>query len=406
MKDTTVKLTKLRKLISENNLYAYIIPSDDAHQSEYICTRDQRRAYISGFDGSAGTALVTQKEALLWTDGRYHQQAAKQLDINWTLMKEGLPATPTLSVWLTKHMKEGQNVGVDPKLLSHRNWNPIQKGLKRYGCDLVPIEKNLIDEIWEDQPDLPNNPIYTMEPKFCGDNLKIKWEKVKKELNEKKADALVVSALDEIAWFMNLRGSDIDYNPVFMSYLIITHTKVNLFVESNRLPVNWATYQDSNDVPVIIWLYDDIKEGVEYTLKNIDSKVWISPTSSFFLTDLIPADKRHLEITPITLMKAIKCPAEVLGFISCHVRDGVALCQYFAWLENELEIGNEVNEISGADKLQELRSKQKHFKGLSFETISASGPNGSVIHYRPAPETNRPITKNEMYLCDSGAQYL
>lgn len=406
MRDTTVLLANLRKQFAQENICAYIIPSDDAHQSEYICPRDERRGFISGFDGSAGTAVVTHKEALLWTDGRYYQQAAKQLDINWTLMKDGLPTTPSIGTWLSKHMQKGHKVGVDPKLLSHRAWNPIQKELKSNECDLVPIEKNLIDSIWETQPSTPGKPIFDLSLEFCGESVQGKWEKVKKELVEKRADALVVSALDEIAWFLNLRGNDIDYNPVFMAYLIITHNSINLFVDKNQLPDNWDTYQQANGVTINVLPYDDIKNGVQRVVEVTQSKVWIAQTSSFFLTSLIPSNKRHLEITPIALMKAVKNSTEIEGFINCHVRDGVALCQYFAWLENELENGRSVDEISGATKLEQLRSKQEHYKGLSFATISASGPNGSIIHYHPAPETNRPIIKEEMYLCDSGAQFL
>lgn len=406
MRDTTVLLANLRKEFVQENICAYIVPSDDAHQSEYICPRDERRSFISGFDGSAGTVVVTKKEALLWTDGRYYQQGAKQLDSNWTLMKDGLPTTPSIGAWLSKHMQKGHRVGVDPKLLSHRAWNPIQKELKNNECDLVPVEKNLIDLIWEKQPCSPGKPIFNLDLQFCGESVQTKWEKVKKELVEKRTDALVVSALDEIAWFLNLRGSDIDYNPVFMAYLIITQNSINLFVDKNQLPENWDSYQKENDVTINVLPYDDIKSGVQRVVEVTQSKVWIAQTSSFFLTSLIPSTKRHLEITPIALMKAIKNPVEIEGFVNCHVRDGVALCQYFAWLENELKNGSKVDEISGATKLEQLRSKQQHYKGLSFATISASGPNGSVIHYHPKPETNRPIIKEEVYLCDSGAQFL
>lgn len=410
MKDTSQILARLRKLMQHPSegvqaISAYIVPSDDAHQSEYICQRDERRAFVSGFDGSAGTAIITNDKALLWTDGRYYQQAGKQLDSNWTLMKDGLPATPSIGAWLAKNLEKGSQVGVDPKLLSYRLWKPIQKELNGNECGLVPIENNLIDEIWDNQPKGPTNPVITLDLKFAGATIESKWKEVKEQMKDKKSDALVVSALDEIAWFLNLRGSDIDYNPVFFSYLIITHDKLHLFIDESKLPNNWSQHLSDNKVDILIEPYDAIKERLLEITENSSAKIWIALSSSYFLSALIPKPKRHQEITPIAIMKAIKNSTEVEGFINSHIRDGVALCQYFAWLEKMIEEKNKVDEISGADKLEELRSKKEHYMGLSFPTISSSGPNGSVIHYHPAEETNRPINDQEIYLCDSGAQY-
>lgn len=407
MKDTTESLKKLRQLMQSQTLQAYIVPSDDAHQSEYICKADERRAFISGFDGSAGTAVITLDNALLWTDGRYYQQALKQLDSNWELQKDGLPTTPSVASWLASNLAKGSKVGVDPKLFSYRLWKPIEKELLGSNCSLVPVEENLVDIVWgKDQPKVTSNPIISLDTTFAGQTVSDKWENVKQKLGEKKAQALVVSALDEIAWFLNLRGSDIDYNPVFFSYLIITHEKLMFFVDCSKLPSDFKQHQASNGVDISIYSYSSIGEELSRIAENIDGgKIWISPGSSYYLNALIPKKIRHQEITPIAVAKAIKNKIEVEGFINSHIRDGVALCQYFAWLEQMVANKQPVDEISGATKLEEFRSKKEHFMGLSFPTISSSGPNGSVIHYHPAPETNRPINDKEVYLCDSGAQY-
>lgn len=407
MKDTTESLKKLRQLMQSQTLQAYIVPSDDAHQSEYICKADERRAFISGFDGSAGTAVITLDNALLWTDGRYYQQALKQLDSNWELQKDGLPTTPSVASWLSSNLAKGSKVGVDPKLFSYRLWKPIEKELLGSNCSLVPVEENLVDIVWgKDQPKVTSNPIISLDTTFAGQTVSDKWENVKQKLGEKKAQALVVSALDEIAWFLNLRGSDIDYNPVFFSYLIITHEKLMFFVDCSKLPSDFKQHQASNGVDISIYSYSSIGEELSRIAENTDGgKIWISPGSSYYLNALIPKKIRHQEITPIAVAKAIKNKIEVEGFINSHIRDGVALCQYFAWLEQMVANKQPVDEISGATKLEEFRSKKEHFMGLSFPTISSSGPNGSVIHYHPAPETNRPINDKEVYLCDSGAQY-
>lgn len=393
--------------MQSQTLQAYIVPSDDAHQSEYICKADERRAFISGFDGSAGTAVITLDNALLWTDGRYYQQALKQLDSNWELQKDGLPTTPSVASWLASNLAKGSKVGVDPKLFSYRLWKPIEKELLGSNCSLVPVEENLVDIVWgKDQPKVTSNPIISLDTTFAGQTVSDKWENVKQKLGEKKAQALVVSALDEIAWFLNLRGSDIDYNPVFFSYLIITHEKLMFFVDCSKLPSDFKQHQASNGVDISIYSYSSIGEELSRIAENTDGgKIWISPGSSYYLNALIPKKIRHQEITPIAVAKAIKNKIEVEGFINSHIRDGVALCQYFAWLEQMVANKQPVDEISGATKLEEFRSKKEHFMGLSFPTISSSGPNGSVIHYHPAPETNRPINDKEVYLCDSGAQY-
>ncbi|XP_016989417.1 xaa-Pro aminopeptidase ApepP [Drosophila rhopaloa] len=412
-RSTTQILARLRELMlraqvgDASCIAAYIVPSDDAHQSEYQCKHDERRSFVSGFDGSAGTAVITTDSALLWTDGRYYQQAEKQLDSNWVLMKDGLTTTPSIGAWLAKNLPKGSSVGVDPRLLSFRVWKPIETELNSAECQLVPIENNLIDEVWgQDQPPQTSNKIITLKLEHSGVTVAKKWEVVRKQLKDKNVDALVVSALDEIAWFLNLRGSDIDFNPVFFSYLIVTNDELLLFVDSGKLPSDFAQHQTENNVKITVLPYASIGLEISKIVSTKESKIWIAPTSSYYLTALIPKSRRIQEVTPVCVLKSIKNDVEIEGFVNSHIRDGVALCQYFAWLEDQVKNGVEVDEISGSDKLESFRACKDKYMGLSFTTISASGPNGSVIHYHPKEETNRKITDTEIYLCDSGAQYL
>ncbi|XP_053678309.1 xaa-Pro aminopeptidase ApepP [Anopheles nili] len=419
MKPTGDVLAALRRQMQSlpNNLgsiNAYIIPSNDAHQSEYLAARDERRAYVSGFDGSAGTAVVTEQEALLWTDGRYYQQATKQLDTNWTLMRDGLPTTPSIDAWLAKTLQPGSRVGVDANLITAAAWNPLQSSLKTAGCTLLPVTPNLIDLLWKDQPPVPHNPLLPLATTFTGATVAEKLASVREKLAEKRASVLVVSALDEIAWLLNLRGSDIDYNPVFFSYVIVTPDALHLFIDDAQMHPSVEEHFRANGVAVEVQPYGEVQTVLSRLAERPTAPpspaggplVWISSGSSYALAALIPEERRLHDITPINLMKAVKNETEARGLRECHVRDGVALCQYFAWLERCLRDGKQVDEISGAAELERLRSLQAHYKGLSFTTISASGPNGSIIHYHPLPETNRPITDREIYLCDSGAQYL
>ncbi|XP_050084024.1 xaa-Pro aminopeptidase ApepP [Anopheles aquasalis] len=411
MKPTGEVLPGLRQLMANlpNNLgaiAAYIIPSTDAHQSEYLAARDERRAFVSGFDGSAGTAVVTEREALLWTDGRYYQQAAKQLDSNWTLMKEGLPSTPSIDAWLAKILKPGSRVGVDANLITTAAWNPLQTSLKTAGCSLLAVEPNLIDLLWREQPAVPHNPLLPLGTTFVGCTVAEKLASVRTKLAEKRATVLLVSALDEIAWLLNLRGTDIDYNPVFFAYVIVTPEQLHLFIDPVQIVPPVLEHFGANGVEVQVHPYGAVHTVLKRLAEACTQLVWISSGSSYALTALIPEEKRFHDITPIQLMKAVKNETEAQGMRDCHRRDGVALCQYFAWLERTLASGGTVDEISGATQLERFRAGQQHYQGLSFTTISASGPNGSIIHYHPLPETNRPITNRELYLCDSGAQYL
>ena len=388
-------------------LAAYIIPSCDAHHSEYLASCDERRAFITGFNGSAGTAIVTAKEALLWTDARDYLQAEAQMDDNWTLMKEGQLDTPSRGQWLTDHLDSGSNVGVDPFLMTVTEWKQLKQTLDSGdNIKLIAVKNNLVDSVWgSNQPDRPNQPIKPLELKFTGKSWEDKVQDIRAVMKDRKADVLVLSALDDSAWFLNLRGSDITYNPVFFCYTVITQDKVYFFANDDQVTQEVVSHlKPEKDVTHIV----EIKpyESITGFLSSYRGKtIWLSNQSSqaLLLSCTLEhkqlgdksANKVIIECSPVTIAKANKNSVEINGFINCHVRDAAALCNYFAWLEKEVPKGT-VTEISGSDKLESFRAEMENFVGLSFDTISSVGPNAAIIHYKPTPETSRTLNEEEI----------
>ncbi|XP_074641946.1 xaa-Pro aminopeptidase 1-like [Tubulanus polymorphus] len=411
-KDTTVLLQRLRQLMKNSNyvserVNAYIVPSGDAHQSEYISAHDKRREFISGFSGSSGTAIITEKSAALWTDGRYFLQASDQLDSNWTLMKDGLAETPTQTDWLDTVLPEGGKVGFDPFLMSFDLWKSMSKQLKKGGKKLVAVGENLIDLVWDDQPDPPNKPILTLTTAYTGKSWQEKIQDIREKLKGKKCDALVLTALDDIAWLFNLRGSDIEYNPVFLAYSIVTCDTICLFIDERKIDSKVKKHLELESEPMSlrIYAYSDIKKVLEQLVETSDKRIWIAKGSSYSLTNSIPKVQRCIELSPIALMKAVKNETEIKQIKRTFVKDCVALAEYFSWLERNISKGS-LSELSGDAQLLKFRQEQEDFFYPSFATISSSGPNGAIIHYKPTPEVDRPLTPDELYLCDSGGQYL
>ncbi|XP_023676082.1 xaa-Pro aminopeptidase 1 isoform X2 [Paramormyrops kingsleyae] len=407
------QVMKSSRYVSEP-LQAYIIPSGDAHQSEYIAPCDCRREFICGFNGSAGTAIVTEKHAAMWTDGRYFLQASQQMDGNWTLMKMGLKETPTQEDWLISVLPDNSRVGVDPWIIAADQWKTMSKALSVAGHSLVGVQENLIDAIWQDRPTRPSTALITLGLTFTGMTWQEKIVALRAKMSERKISWFIVTALDEIAWLFNLRGSDIEYNPIFFAYAIVGMNTIRLCIDGKRVADPGVRDHLQLDAPgepdlrVQTVSYGSVEAELRAVCKGLGPKdrVWISDKASCALTDIIPkAHRIPIPYTPLCLAKAVKNPTEIQGMKMAHLKDAVALCDLFAWLEKEIPKGT-VTEISAADKAEELRSQQKDFVGLSFPTISSVGPNGAVIHYRPLPETNRTLTLNEVYLIDSGAQYL
>ncbi|NXK52409.1 XPP1 aminopeptidase, partial [Chauna torquata] len=418
-KITTELLKQLRQVMKspryvQEPVQAYIVPSGDAHQSEYIAPCDCRRAFISGFDGSAGTAIVTEQHAAMWTDGRYFLQAANQMDNNWTLMKMGLKDTPTQEDWLVSVLPEGSKVGVDPFIIPADQWKRMSKVLRSAGHDLVPVKENLIDTIWTDCPQRPCKPLITLDLSYTGVSWREKIVALRSKMAERKVLWFVVTALDEVAWLFNLRGSDVEYNPVFFAYAVIGMNTIRLFIDGDRMmdpAVREHLQLDSALEPefkIQVMPYGSILTELQAVVAGLlpKEKVWLSDKASYALTEAIPKAYRYLTpYTPICIAKAVKNASETEGMRQAHIKDAVALCELFNWLEKEVVPKGTVTEITAADKAEEFRSQQKDFVELSFATISSTGPNGAIIHYKPVPETNRTLSVNEIYLLDSGAQY-
>jgi len=414
--DTTKRLSQLRDLMKEHKVDVYIVPSEDSHQSEYIAPCDARREHISGFSGSAGTAVVTLDKAALATDGRYFNQASKQLDSNWLLLKQGLDDVPTWQEWTTEQAEGGKTVGVDPTVITAADARKLTKSLKKTDAKLVGIDENLVDKIWKDRPARPAEKVIVLSDEYAGKDFMEKITDLRKELDKKKTAGMVVSMLDEVAWLFNLRGSDIPYNPVFFSYAAVTHDSASLYVDSSQL--NDKVYEHLHDA-VQIKPYDALfsdltslskgaeQNGADTTAKK-HSKILVSNKASWALSLGLGGEDKVEEVrSPVAEAKAIKNSTELEGMRQCHIRDGAALIEFFAWLEDQLIAKKAtLDEVQAADKLEAIRSKGKHFKGLSFDTISSTGPNAAVIHYKPEPGNCSTIDPKAVYLCDSGAQYL
>ncbi|KAJ7584253.1 putative Xaa-Pro aminopeptidase P [Mycena floridula] len=406
--NTTERLARLRELMkqTDNAVDVYIVPSEDQHASEYIAECDERRAFISGFDGSAGCAIVTAKEALLFTDGRYYLQAEKQLDKNWTLMKYGTPGVPTWQVYLAQNLEKSSKIGLDAKLISAEDAASLVKSLEPRGSSLVPLKSNIVDSVWGDaRPSRPANKVFHLPEKYSGESHVSKLARLRAELTKAKAKSMVVTSLDEIAWLFNFRGSDIAYNPVFFSYATITMDEAVLFLQNPDTSIITALGQDVKTMEYEeIWGY--LKKLAEGITAESEEKILVTDKSSMAITHAIGEGKYSIKHSPISSLKSIKNAVELEGFRQCHIRDGVALTRYFAWLEEQLNAGEVLSEWQAAEQLEKFRSELADFKGLSFDTISSTGPNGAIIHYSPSPTDSAIIKKDQVYLCDSGAQFL
>lgn len=408
--DTTERVIKLREEMEKSNLTGYIIPSDDEHQSEYVAEADERRKYISGFSGSAGTAVVTLDQQALWTDGRYFLQAENELDCHWILMKEGEENVPTILEWLG-NLSSGSLVGADSKLISASTWLSNAEALQPSGIEMVEVEPNLVDSIWDEdgRPPYVQDEIFVHDIIYAGKSWQDKVSEVREIMATEGAEMLILTALDEVAWLLNLRGSDIPYNPVFRSYVAVTTDEVNLFVPLNKTTEAVKQHLTSAAETVNI---QDYTSFIDYLNTTTASKVMIPDAysyaggASYAVYSKIQEDARMLVTSPVLLKKAQKNSIEIQGMKNAHVKDAVALCDFLNFMEKEITSGQNWTEISAADKLAEYRAEQDGAMGLSFSTISGYGPNGAIIHYRPSNATDATISNTSLYLLDSGGQYL
>ncbi|XP_069163625.1 uncharacterized protein [Procambarus clarkii] len=416
--NTTDRVARLRAQMSRKGFDAYIIPTDDEHQSEYVASADRRREYISGFSGSAGTAVVTSDLQALWTDGRYFLQADTQLDCHWLLMKQKNLGVPGMVEWLRQKLAPGSKVGADPRLIGAKTWLSYAEDLSKSDITLVAEETNLVDLVWpsSERPPYSEEPIFIHELQFAGKRWEDKVADVRREMLKEGADLLVVTALDEVAWLLNLRGSDIPYNPVFRSYVLVGRESVDLYIPKdkitpqvdNHLRVNQCHGQECvviNEYSAVLNRLRALK--VRNTVKKVlmGAKYSYSGGASYAVYSAVPEEMRALVTSPVLLMKARKNAVEVDGMKRAHIKDAVALCDFLAYLEHEVIDGKYWSEMLVAESLAEYRARQDDFMGISFATISAFGSNGAVVHYNPVQETNKQIFNTSLFLLDSGGHY-
>ncbi|OMH82112.1 putative Xaa-Pro aminopeptidase P [Zancudomyces culisetae] len=407
--DTTTRLKELRELMKlpEFNVDAYIVPSEDAHQSEYVADSDMRRGFISGFTGSAGTAVITKDSASMFTDGRYFLMARKQMDSNWTLMKVGVTGVPTLEKYL-EDLPEGNRIGVDPTLLSASRAEALCKSLKDKKKELVPISENLVDKVWRDKPGKPDASVFELGIEFAGLGVSAKLEKVRREMDVLQGSSLVIAALDQIAWLFNLRGSDISYNPLFFSYSIVTQEEAYIFMDERKLTENAKKSLSGVNILPYDAIFEHLKK-LPPVAQSTNKKILVDAGVSWALVDVVGTENTKQCTSPITNLKAIKNETEIKGMRQSHIKDGVAMAKWYVWLENELMFNGghlRLSECDVADKLEQFRREQEHCVGLSFDTISSVGPNAAVIHYSPQRGEDLKLDVNQIYLVDSGGQYL
>ncbi|XP_057499074.1 aminopeptidase P2-like [Actinidia eriantha] len=427
------KLRALRELFSKPGIGidAYIIPSQDAHQSEFIAECYMRRAFISGFTGSAGTAVVTKDKAALWTDGRYFLQAEKQLSSSWILMRAGNMGVPTTSEWLNDILAPGCRVGIDPFLFSSDAAEELKNAISKNNHEVVYLyDINLVDEVWkESRPKPPSKPVRVHDIKYAGVDVATKLSSLRSELKDAGASAIVISMLDEIAWLLNLRGNDAPHSPVMYAYLIVEMDGAKLFIDNSKVNLEVMGYLKNAGIElrpyesilseieslamqgVHLWLdisslnaaiVNTYKSACDRYFSSIGNKIKDNPSSN----GQSGGPAGIYRTSPIYTAKAVKNQAELEGMRDSHLRDAAALAQFWAWMEEEIQKDVVLTEVEVADKLLEFRSKRAGFIDTSFDTISGSGPNGAIIHYKPEPGSCSIVDAKTLFLLDSGAQYI
>ena len=397
------RLESLREVMKREHLAAFIFPSTDAHQSEYVADHWMGRAWISGFDGSAGTAVVTMHSAALWTDSRYFLAAEEQLKgTEFQLMKLKIPGTLSIAEWLGKELQDvdSPEVGLDGWVNSYSSTSGLIADLRKAGGITVRTNFDPLEEIWKDRPSIPLNSVEIQPMEFAGEDVSSKIKRIRLALRAQHADGMLVSALDDIAWTLNLRGTDVHCVPVFVSYLLIASDKVSLFVDEAKVSSEIRAYLESNGVS--IYKYNKVEEGLKaYSEYNI---LLDGNETSYYLWKAVRCQEIVQASSPIPAMKAVKNEAEIAGYRSAMLKDGVAMVKFLRWLLPAVEAGGET-EISIDKKLTALRAEQKLFRDISFDTIAGYQAHGAIVHYEATPETDIPLKPEGLLLLDSGAQY-
>lgn len=394
------KIQALRDLMKKHDLSAYIIPTSDPHNSEYVPERFKTRKWLSGFTGSAGTVVVTLEEAGLWTDGRYYIQAEKELEgTEIELFKMGKEEVPSYKEWLGDEIDESENIGFNGKLLTIDEVRDLEDELSE-GVELK-TDIDLVDEIWDDRPEIPKNDIFLHDVEFAGKSREEKIEDIREEMEE--GDLFLITKLDEVAWTFNIRGSDVEYNPVAVSYGVITDDEATLFIDDDKVPEE--VKEDLLDDDIVLKGYEKIEEYIN-DLDQGEKIILDHKNTNKWIFDLIPETVEKIEENPsITQnLKAVKNETEIEDYKECQVRDGVAMVRFLHWLENHVG-SEEITEITTEKKVEEFRSEQENFVGPSFDPIAAYKDHAPMMHYSADEESDYELEEESFYLLDSGGHY-
>ena len=399
--DINQRLTDLREVMKREHLSAFIFPSTDPHQGEYVPDHWKGREFISGFDGSAGTAVVTMTSAALWTDSRYFLAAEEQLrGTEFQLMKLKIEGTPTMAEWIGRECGPGAEVGVDGLVCSASFVKELIADLRKQGGITLRTNLDPLAQIWRDRPAIPENQVEIYPLEYAGERAHDKIARIRKALREKHADGMLMSALDDIAWTLNLRGSDVHCNPVFVSYLLISSKAVILYINKVKLSPEVEAYLKAEGIGVAP--YEDVKKGLK---DYFEYNILLDPDEVNYTLYKQVVREIIEDESPVKRMKTIKNPTEIAGFKSAMLKDGIAMVKFLKWLMPAVEAGGQT-EISVDEKLTSLRAEQPLFRGISFDTIAGYQSHGAIVHYEATPETNAPLKPEGFLLLDSGAQYL
>lgn len=402
MNNIDQRISSLRQLMREHNLQAYIVPGSDPHASEYMASHWMETTWLSGFKGETGTVVVTMQESYLWTDSRYYLQANKELaGSEIGLMKESELDTPSIPVWLCSVLAQGCKVGVNPEMFSQHAYLALAEALKEKQITLVSID--LIRPLWvNDRPAIPNAPLYPYELKYAGESVDSKFLRVREEMQKCGATVLVLSALDDIAWLLNIRGTDVEYNPVVISYVVLEADKCTLFVNSEKVDENANKYLQENNIQrqdynaIYDYLHTLAGQTVLYDGNRLNRALWEAIGNNCTKID---------RTSPVLLLKSRKNAVELEGERIAMRRDAVALTRFFLWLEKTFG-KQSLTEFDLMQKLHEFRAQQEHFVEESFCTIAGFRGNGAIVHYQATASDCAAVEGSGVLLLDSGGQYL
>ena len=396
------RLEDLREVMQREHLSAFIFPSTDPHQGEYVPDHWKGREFISGFNGSAGTAVVTLTSAALWTDSRYFLAAEEQLkDTEFQLMKLKMEDTPTIAEWIGKECGAGVEVAVDGMVNSTNSVRELIADLRKQGGITLRTNFDPLEQIWQDRPPIPLNPVEEYPLAYAGEAANVKIARIRQALRKLHADGMLMAALDDIAWTLNLRGTDVHCNPVFVSYLLISSTSVTLYINKEKLTPEVMAYLKGEGVGV------DAYENIQKGLKDyFEYNILLDPDEvNYTLFNAVTREVIEAE-SPVKQMKTIKNSTEIAGFRQAMLKDGIAMVKFLYWLDKQLAEGEALTEISVSEELASLRAEQTLFRGVSFDTIAGYEAHGAIVHYEATPETDVPLKPEGFLLLDSGGQYL